>query len=59
MAQMVEQSSDVQEIASSILWYGNIGLCAQRQHLGSHALRQHSCILPREVIMIEPMYAVS
>ncbi len=57
MAQWLEHSPGVREVASSIPRYGNIGLCAPRQHIGLHAPRQHSCILPRELRTTEPIYA--
>ena len=37
-----------------MVWY--VGLCAPRQHIGLHVPRQHSCILPIELKMIEPRY---
>ena len=56
MAQIVEHSPGVLEVESSIPGMGNIGLCAPRQHIGLHAPRKHSCILLRELRMIEPIY---
>ncbi len=36
---------------------GHIGLCAPGQHIGLFTLRQHSCILPRELRTFQPIYA--
>ena len=56
MAQTVEHSSNVREVASLIPGCGNIGLCAPRQHIVLHVPRQHSCILLWELRTIEPIY---
>ena len=44
---MVEHTPGVEKVVSSIPWYGNIGLCALRQHIGLHAPSSTPVILPK------------